>query len=258
MGLRRPSTKYFPSWANYKGGNKTKVSVLSEIHSNLDAFQAVLKDMPKVDSIICAGDFVGYGAEPNEVVELARSKEMRAVLGNHDYGATARDKKSSKYNLFRRFNPIAAQALLWTSEKLNKDNAKYLRGLPEQLNMTLGEKKVFVVHGSPRDPLFEYVFPDVSNQDLFQLTRDVAADVVIFGHTHAPMIRTIQGKLVVNPGSVGQPRDRDPRASYAILNIKEEVEVIQRRVEYDIEKTAKKIKSAGLPSELATRLFFGW
>jgi putative phosphoesterase len=184
------------------------------------------------------------------VVELARSKEMRAVLGNHDYGATARDKSG--------FNPIAAQALLWTSEKLNKDNAKYIRGLPEQLNMTLGEKKVFVVHGSPRDPLFEYVFPDVSNQELFQLTRDVAADVVILGHTHAPMTRIIQGKLVVNPGSVGQPRDRDPRASYAILDIKEEVEVIQRRVEYDIEKTAKKIKSAGLPSELATRLFFGW
>ncbi len=248
--MRRPSTKYFPSWANYKGGNKTKVCVLSDIHSNLDAFQAVLKDMPKVDSIICAGDFVGYGAEPNEVVKLARSKDMRAVLGNHDYGATARDKSG--------FNPIAAQALLWTSEKLDKDNAKYLRGLPEQLNMTLGEKKVFVVHGSPRDPLFEYVFPDVSNQELFQLTRDVAADVVILGHTHAPMTHIIQGKLVVNPGSVGQPRDRDPRASYAILDIKEEVEVIQRRVEYDIEKTAKKIKSAGLPSEFATRLFFGW
>jgi putative phosphoesterase len=227
-----------------------KVCVLSDIHSNLDAFQAVLKDMPKVDSIICAGDFVGYGAEPNEVVELALSKDIRAVLGNHDYGAIARDKSG--------FNPIAAQALLWTSEKLNKDNARYLRGLPEQLNMTLGGKRVFVVHGSPRDPLFEYVFPDVSSQELFQLTKDVAADVVILGHTHAPMTRMIQGKLVVNPGSVGQPRDRNPQASYAILDIREEVEVTQRRVEYDIEKTADKIKSAGLPSELATRLFFGW
>jgi putative phosphoesterase len=227
-----------------------KVCVLSDIHSNLDAFQAVLKDVPKVDSIICAGDFIGYGAEPNEVVELARSKGMRAVLGNHDYGAIAQDKSG--------FNPIAAQALLWTSEKLRGNNTRYLRGLPEQLNLTLGEKRVFVVHGSPRDPLFEYVFPDVSNQELFQLTRDVAADVVILGHTHAPMNRIIQGKLVVNPGSVGQPRDRDPRASYVILDIKEEVEVTQRRVQYDIEKTAEKIKSAGLPSELAIRLFFGW
>jgi len=227
-----------------------KVCVLSDIHSNLEAFQAVLKDMPKVDSIICVGDFVGYGAEPNEVVELARSKDMRAVLGNHDYGAIARDKSG--------FNPIAAQALLWTSEKLSGDNKRYLHGLPEQLNLTLGEKRVLVVHGSPRDPLFEYVFPDVSNQELFQLTRDVAADVVILGHTHAPMTRMIQGKLVVNPGSVGQPRDRDPRASYTILDIKGEVEVTQKRVDYDIEKTANKIKSAGLPSELATRLFFGW
>jgi putative phosphoesterase len=227
-----------------------KVCVLSDIHSNLDAFQAVLKDMPKVDSIICAGDFVGYGAEPNEVVELARSKDMRAVLGNHDHGAITRDSSG--------FNPIAAQALLWTSEKLNKGNAKYLRGLPEQLSMTLGEKKVLVVHGSPRDPLFEYVFPDVSNQELFQLTKDVAADVLILGHTHAPMTRMIQGKIVLNPGSVGQPRDRDPKASYAILNIGKDVEVEQRRVQYDVEKAAKKIKSAGLPNELATRLFFGW
>jgi len=227
-----------------------KVCVLSDIHSNLDAFQAVLKDMPKVDSIICAGDFVGYGAEPNEVVELARSKDMRAVLGNHDHGAIAREKSG--------FNPLAAQALLWTSEKLKGANAKYLRGLPEQLSMALGGKRVFVVHGSPRDPLYEYVFPDVSNQELFQLTKDVAADVVILGHTHAPMTRMIQGKLVVNPGSVGQPRDRDPRASYAVLDIKGEVEVTQRRVVYNIEKTATKIKSAGLPSELATRLFFGW
>jgi putative phosphoesterase len=227
-----------------------KVCVLSDIHSNLEAFQAVLKDMPKVDAIICAGDFVGYGAEPNEVVELARSKEMRAVQGNHDYGAIARDQSG--------FNPIAAQALLWTSEKLRKDNVRYLRGLPEQLNLTLGGKRVLVVHGSPRDPLFEYVFPEVSNQELFRLTKDVAADVVILGHTHAPMTRMIQGKLIVNPGSVGQPRDRDPRASYVILNIGEEVEVDQRRVQYDIERTAKKIKSAGLPSELATRLFFGW
>jgi len=231
-------------------GDSVKVCVLSDIHSNLNAFQAVLQHMPKVDSILCVGDFVGYGAEPNEVLKLARSKNMRAVLGNHDYGAISKNKSG--------FNPIAAKALLWTYEKLNRDNARYLRGLPEQLNLTLGDKKVLVVHGSPRDPLFEYVFPDISNQELFELTSDVAADVIIIGHTHVPMTRVIQGKLIVNPGSVGQPRDRDPRASYAVLNIGEEVEVDQRRVQYDVEKTAEKIKAAGLPSELATRLFFGW
>jgi putative phosphoesterase len=227
-----------------------RIGVIADPHSNLAALQAVLKQMPKVDDIICAGDLVGYGAEPNEVIDLVNRRRVRAVLGNHDHGAITRDVAG--------FNPFAEKAVLWTADKLSKENVRYLRGLREELTLTFGSKRIHVVHGSPRDHLFEYVFPETPNRELLELTRNVNADIIILGHTHLPMQRVIQGKLVLNPGGVGQPRDRDPKASYMILTLGDEVSVKHERVEYDIERTAKKIEAAGLPSELATRLYFGW
>jgi putative phosphoesterase len=227
-----------------------KIGLIADPHANLAAFQAVLKHMPRVDEIICAGDLVGYGAEPNEVVDLAKAKGVQTVLGNHDYGAVARDAAG--------FNPFAARAVLWTADNLRADNAEYIRRLPEELKLTRGGKRIYIVHGSPRDPLFEYIFPDLSNRELLELTRDVKADVIVLGHTHVPMHRIIQGKLILNPGGVGQPRDRDPRASYMLLTVNEEIKVEHRRVKYDIERAAEKIREAGLPTELATRLYFGW
>lgn len=227
-----------------------KIGVIADIHSNLAALQAVLKDMPRVEELICVGDLVGYAAEPNEVVRLARSKRVRAVMGNHDYAAVTRD--------VRGFNPIAARAALWTAEHLSKENLEFLSDLPTHLELSYGKQKLYVVHGSPRDPLDEYVFPDSSNRLLAELVRDLEADVILMGHTHMPMKRLVYGKLIVNPGGVGQPRDRDPRASHVVLDVGEEVEVDYRRVEYDVKSTAQKIEAAGLPSELAMRLFFGW
>lgn len=227
-----------------------RIGIIADPHSNLAALQSVLKQMPKVDDIICAGDLVGYGAEPNEVIDLINKKKVQVVLGNHDHGAITRDVAG--------FNPFAAKAVLWTADNLSKDNVKYLRGLREELTLTFGSRRIYVVHGSPRDHLFEYVFPDLPNRELLELTRNVNADIIILGHTHMPMQRVIQGKLVLNPGGVGQPRDRDPKASYMILTLDDDVSVKHERVEYDIESAAKKIEAAGLPSELATRLYFGW
>ena len=227
-----------------------KIGVIADPHSNLAALQAVLEDMPRVNELICVGDFVGYAAEPNEVVRLAGSKRMRAVMGNHDYAAVTRD--------VRGLDPIAARAALWTSEQLSKENLKFLSDLPTHLELSYGKQKLYIVHGSPREPLDERVFPDSPNRLLAELVRDLEADIILMGHTHMPMKRLIYGKLMVNPGGVGQPRDRDPRASYVVLNIGEEVEVEYRRVEYDVESTAQKMEVAGLPRELAMRLFFGW
>jgi putative phosphoesterase len=227
-----------------------KVGLISDIHSNLAAFKAVLRDMPRVDEVICLGDLVGYAAEPNEVVQLARSKGVRSVMGNHDYAAVSRD--------VRGLTDRAATAANWTSDNLKRENFDYLANLPTHLNLKIGGKKLYFVHGSPRDPLREYIFPDISNRDLAEVTKGPDVDLVALGHTHVPMKRMIMGKLIVNPGGVGQPRDRDPRASYAVLNFGDDMEVSFRRVEYDVAATAEKIKAAGLPEELATRLFFGW
>jgi putative phosphoesterase len=226
-----------------------KIGLIADPHSNLAAFKAVLNDMPRVDQIICVGDLVGYAAEPNEVVNLVRSKNIRVVMGNHDYAAATRD--------VRGFNSLAAQAALWTAKHLSGENLKFLSNLPTHLKLTL-EQRLYVVHGSPRDPLNEYVFPDYPNREFSEILEGADAEIVVLGHTHVPMKRMIMGKLIVNPGSVGQPRDRDSRASYAVLTLDKEIEVSYKRTEYDIEDTAGKIKAAGLPEELAARLFFGW
>jgi len=227
-----------------------KVGIVSDIHSNLAAFKAVLKDMPKVDTVICAGDLVGYGAEPNEVVKLARAKKIKSVMGNHDRAVVINDA--------RGLNDRAAAAIAWTSKKLTRENKSYLFSLPTHLELEFGGQSVYLVHGSPRNPLDEYVFPDFSNRDLVNVIRGVESDIIVLGHTHVPMKRMILGKNVVNSGSVGQPRDRDKRASYAVINFGKETSVAFWRVDYDIAATAEKIKAAGLPEELATRLFFGW
>ena len=227
-----------------------KIGLVSDVHSNLASFKAVLKDMPKVDEIICAGDLVGYGAEPNEVVKLARSKRMRAVMGNHDHAAIINDAHG--------LNDRAAAAIAWTSKKLTRENKSYLSSLPTHLELEFGGQSLYLVHGSPRNPLEEYVFPDSSNRDLVGVVKGVEPDLIVLGHTHVPMKRMILGKNIVNPGSVGQPRDRDKRASYAVVNFDKEVSVAFWRVDYDIDAAAEKIKAAGLPEELATRLFFGW
>ena len=227
-----------------------KIGVIADLHSNLAALQAVIDDMPRVKELICVGDLVGYAADPNEVVELARSRRVLAVMGDHDHAAVSRDA--------RRLNPIAARAAIWTVERLSGENLEFLSNLPDRLELSYGERKLYVVHGSPRDPLRGFVPPDTSNRMLAELVRELEADIILMGHTHMPMKRLIYGKLILNPGGVGQPRDRDPRASYILLDLGAEVEAGFHRVEYDVEGTARKIEAAGLPSELAMRLFFGW
>ncbi|MBS3815490.1 MAG: metallophosphoesterase family protein, partial [Hadesarchaea archaeon] len=144
-----------------------KIGVIADPHSNLQALEAVLDDMPRVDKIVCAGDLVGYGGQPNEVVETARSREISSVRGNHDHAVLTREVSS--------FNSYAAKAALWTNEVLTKDNKKYLENLPEEMEFEENKQKIYVVHGSPRRPLMEYIFPGSSNQELVRLTKGVNA-----------------------------------------------------------------------------------
>ena len=228
----------------------TKIGVIADPHSNLQALEAVLGDMPSVDSIICAGDLVGYGAQPNEVVDLARKRKIKTVLGNHDHAAVTLDTGG--------LSPVAAEVARWTAERLTPKNSRFLRGLPRETTLKKGGKSIYMAHGSPRNRLAEYIFPGTPNRVLIRMMGGVRAEIVILGHTHVPMQRVIQGKLLLNPGGVGQPRDRDPKASYAVLDLEGEPEVEFRRVGYNIAEAAGKIEEEGLPKELATRIHFGW
>ena len=227
-----------------------RIGVIADPHSNAVALQAVMEDMPKVDRIICAGDLVGYGPQPNEVVEMVKSMDAVNVLGNHDHAVI-----TGKYN---SYDELAAKADEWNQEELTGSNMKFLKKLDETKELEVEGHKIFVAHGTPRKPLKEYLYPGTSKRALAKMTQTANADVIVLGHTHVPMDETIQGKLVINPGSVGQPRDRDPKASYMIMELGSEREVSIKRVSYDVDEVEKMIKEAGLPEKFATRLHFGW
>jgi len=227
-----------------------RIGVIADIHANIEALESVLEDMPRVDRKICAGDLVGYGPEPDGVIELVRSEDILTVMGNHDH-AVANGK-------FGSLSESAGKAARWTRENLEEENLDFLQDLPKRVQIEIEGYEVFMTHGTPRSPLKEYLYPGVSDRVLTKMTQEVDADVVILGHTHVPLERIIQERLILNPGAVGQPRDRDPKASYTVLKLGREKEVIQKRVSYDIDETEQKIKDSGLPERFATRLHFGW
>ncbi len=227
-----------------------KIALISDVHSNRQALKAVIDDMLEVERILCAGDIVGYGAEPDEVIEILKKKRVQAVIGDHDKAVISKDTS--------KLNNVASAAAEWTIKNISGGSLRYLKEMPEKLEMSIEGQSFLVVHGSPTDFFMGKVLKEDPVPELAKTFRNVAADVVVLGHTHVPMNRMIFGKLVINPGSVGQPRDRDPKASYAILDFGKKLEIELKRVEYDVERTAKAIKGKGLPDELAARLSFGW
>ncbi|SRR5712692_9467585 len=226
------------------------VAVFSDIHSNLEAFNEVLKAAGSVDRYLCLGDIVGYGANPNEVIQLIKQHEMLAIRGNHD-DAVLTGRAAG-------FNPIAASAVEWTGRNIRPEGLTFLQNLPLQLHVQLDGLRAHMVHGSPDEPLEEYIYPDETSDRLESFLTLTEADLLLLGHTHIPMnIRLVKGR-VLNPGSVGQPRDGDPKASFAIMKVEgRSVECSIHRVQYDIEKAARKILDSGLPSFDAERLYQG-
>lgn len=225
----------------------TLLGIISDVHSNLEALTAVLLDMQQynLDKIISAGDIVGYNTNPNEVIELFKKYAIESVLGNHDGAVIGLDKKWE-------FNEYVTLSILYTQKKITKKNKEFLKQLPLKKRFEYNNKKILMVHGSPYDPLQEYVNP-YSTWSLDSI-RKSDENVFIMGHTHEPYTVESNWKLLINPGSVGQPRDKDPRASYVILDTNT-WKVMHHRVKYDIEITANKTKT--IHKLLADRLFVG-
>lgn len=226
-----------------------RIAVISDLHANLEALRAVLgrtADTP----VYCLGDLVDYGANPNEVVDLVRDRQIKVIKGNHDEAAVTGDTS--------QFNAKAAMGSKWTSATLTDSNRKFLKELPLSLRFKIGGTSVSFFHGSPDDPLWEYVDP-LTHSLLFSHYLDkLGVGLIGLGHTHVPYSISESKGRVFNPGSVGQPRDGDPRASYAEVQFDgdtSKVEII--RVSYDNEAAARKILAAGLPEVFASRLHTG-
>ncbi|MDP9112726.1 MAG: metallophosphatase family protein [Acidobacteriota bacterium] len=240
--------------------------ILSDIHANLEAHQAVLADAKgKYDRILCLGDLVGYGADPNAIVEWTRENVTAVIRGNHDRVSVGGPPGAP--DGMETFNPVAQASTVWTRNTLLPGNREYLERLPRG---PLPYEGLDLIHGSPADE-DEYVVTASDAAPLFGLLE---AAVTFFGHTHRQggfrMSRRTVARIapdralgceanyfyLVNPGSVGQPRDGDPRAAYALYS-PEERAVEFCRVAYDVERAAAKIRAAGLPDFLAARLHEG-
>jgi predicted phosphodiesterase len=243
-----------------------RYAIVSDIHANLAAFEAVLAIIgDRVDRIWCLGDLIGYGPDPNQCVELARQRDIICVVGNHDKACLG------GLDLIE-FNPDARRACRWTSEQLTPENRAFLDGLSEKI--TIGE--FTLVHGSPRAPIWEYITqPEAARENFAAFDTRVC----LVGHTHVPLafylpndssptcerrwlsgvgpLHLNDGRWILNPGGVGQPRDGDPTAPYMILDT-EALTVEVQRVSYPVEETQQRMEKAGLPGNLILRLSFGW
>jgi diadenosine tetraphosphatase ApaH/serine/threonine PP2A family protein phosphatase len=241
-----------------------RVLVVSDVHANIVALDAVLEDAGPVDQTWSLGDIVGYGPEPNACIARLRDREHVAIAGNHDWGVLG------KLDL-AEFNNDARHANLWTRDQLAPASREYLEALPEMV----AQGEFTLAHGSPRHPIWEYLFYATSAAVSFE---HFEGPVCLVGHTHVPVVFELSAetqqclaqplletplavggpnRYIVNPGGVGQPRDGDPRAAYALFDTETRL-LAHRRVAYDVEATQAQMRRAGLPARLISRLQFGW
>ena len=226
-----------------------KFAVISDVHANMEALDAVLGELGGLE-MICLGDLVDYGAEPNEVIAKVREAGAKTLLGNHDSAALTGD--------VSMFNPRAAMSSMWTRSKLSQESRRYLGGLPEEIRMRAGDFDFYFTHGSPDDHLWEYVDPRTESDLFGYFLSRLKVQAMGLGHTHLPYVWREEAGVAFNPGSVGQPRDGDRRAAYALVEVRaKSVEVRINRVDYDFERAASKIRAAGLPPSHADRLATG-
>ena len=242
-----------------------RILVISDIHANLTALEAVIEDAGAVDTVWCLGDLVGYGPDPNESIELVRSlPKLVCLLGNHDAAALGLIDIGS-------FNHDAQLSALWTQKKLTKENYLFLGNLKQ----VTYKENITLTHGSPKNPVWEYIMDTYSATQNF---KHFSTAICMVGHSHLPISFELNGsgntvlkthkpdvqftaslknKVILNPVSVGQPRDHDPRASYAIFDDTSLTWTLHR-VEYDIAEVQNRITQSGLPTRHAMRLAFGW
>jgi putative phosphoesterase len=213
-----------------------RILVIADIHGNWPALQAVAAEPH--DVCLCLGDLVDYGLDPLPCINWVREHAQHSVRGNHDHGAA----QNVVINGRTGFKYLTGITRPLTRERLGENDLRFLSRMPVTRQVTLENTRYVLVHATPRDPLDEYAPPDL--EFWTRRLENVDADVICVGHTHQPYVLEVGGKLVINPGSVGQPRDGDPRASYAII---EDYKVELKRMEYAIEDTIATIQASSLP-----------
>ena len=235
-----------------------KIALLGDIHANLPALEATLCHAGQngIDAVWNAGDLIGYGAFPNEVINLLRREKVTSIIGNYDVKILELD--GGEKNGASRKSGILDQtgAMRWAYSSLSKENLSYLKSLPEKIRMIADDRRVLLIHGSP-DSRTEYLDSRTPWRRLTEIAKTAGADIIISGHSHQPMAKKCGYVRFINTGSVGRPDDGDPRACYAILETTGSIKVRHYRVRYDVDRAAAAIRRNRLPEEYAKMITMG-
>lgn len=252
-----------------------KIALFSDIHANLPALEAFFADLDtkKPDAVYCLGDLVGYNIWPNEVVNEIRKRGIPTIAGNYDFGIGRTSDECGCAYKTDEDKANGKVSISFTNEIIKPEERQYLRTLPAHIRVEfqLNEDKLnlLLVHGSPRQ-INEYLFEDREEKSLLRIMKDADADIMCFGHTHKPYHRVLQDedhyRHAINLGSVGKPKDGDPRGCYVMLTIPENaivsdpksIDVEFVRFEYDVEKAAQAVENSKLPNEYAEMLRKGF
>ncbi len=252
-----------------------KIALFSDVHANLPALEAFFKDVDakKPDAIYCLGDLVGYNIWPNEVINEIRRRGIPTITGNYDFGIGRKSDECGCAYKTDQEKEMGKISISFTNELVKDEERAYLRTLPShiRLDFQLNEDKLslLLVHGSPRK-VNEYLFEDREEKSMIRIMEQASADVMCFGHTHKPYHRVLSKETdgtqrfrhAINIGSVGKPKDGDPRGGYVIITINDNASILDKdsiqvefvRFEYDVEKAAKAVEDSPLPNEYAEML----
>jgi putative phosphoesterase len=236
----------------------TTLAVLSDLHGNLSALEAAEADLArrKVDQVLILGDLVGYLSRPNRVVQRVAlrmaQKNWRVIAGNYDLAVVAGGDEGAERFLKPGIGEMPRRVFDWTCDKVNPQIRELLATLPQSLSFEISGVTSMAVHGSP-DGIRDYVFPDRPQEHLDAWLEQSGAKCIFMGHTHQPFARKLPQGLVVNPGSLGQPKDGDPRPSYALVDL-ESLKAKIIRLDYDLEAEAELLREAGLPERSIEKL----
>jgi putative phosphoesterase len=219
------------------------IGLIADVHSNVVALEAVLSEMDSlgVEKILHAGDIVGYNPYPNETIELFQKRKIISIRGNHERALLSGDMSDLNWH--------AACALRWTSNTISHENVGHISKLKDTETISVDDVEIFLVHGSPNDP-DQYVYPGDVEPDLLKVT---GSDILVLGHTHIQFKKEFKEGTIINPGSVGQPRDQNPASAYAILDTDSKRAEL-KRTGYDIEKVIEDMRKTYLPEQIAFRL----
>lgn len=224
-----------------------KILVISDIHGNLNAIESISAVCEEADMVFCLGDMVNYGPYPAECIKRIQDLTDKVVRGNHDNAIG----RGLDCGCSLKYKELSDAGKAFTDSVLTIREKSYLANLPLTLNIEVNGKRFLLSHGSPSGDIYKYLKPDTSDDELENVLQGINTDVIFIGHTHLPMIRKVKGITIVNPGSVGQPRDGIPMVSYAIWK---DGHIEVRRVSYDIEATIRGLQKTSIPSRQVAML----